>query len=362
MSELIKIENVEILECYSSGGLKIVLNDIEKLARDFEVDLSTVKGRKQIASMANKVSKSKVYLDELGKSLTADWKAKSKRVDNERKVAREFLDNLRDDIRKPLTDFENEEKERVRNLELRLNALSGFLVPNYNLSSEHLQMDLDKLNTIELDSSWSEYLDKATDFKTKGVDSHVKAIQEALKKELEKAELEKLRQEKIDRDKKDNEERIAREAKEQAEKKAIENAHLIAEKVEREKREAFERENIIQQAKIEAEKRAIELEKKAIQGKKDSIEREKQRKIDEENARELAVKQAQENERLRVKKETEQAEIEAKKREANKKHRAKINNGVVDYLMANTGVTSDQAKKIVSEIASGNMPSVKIFY
>jgi hypothetical protein len=74
--------------------------------------VETAKSRKAIASMAYKVSQSKTILDNAGKDLVSEAKAKIKKIDMARKYSRDFLDSLRDEVRKPLTDWEEAEKEK----------------------------------------------------------------------------------------------------------------------------------------------------------------------------------------------------------------------------------------------------------
>ncbi len=57
------------------------LKDIKEKVMAFVPDTSTAKGRKDIASLAYKVAQSKTWLDNCGKNLVAEWKEKSKKVD-----------------------------------------------------------------------------------------------------------------------------------------------------------------------------------------------------------------------------------------------------------------------------------------
>ncbi|MCP5020047.1 MAG: cell envelope biogenesis protein TolA, partial [Ketobacter sp.] len=82
-------------------------------ARSIVPDLETATGRRNIASLARKVSSSKVALDDLGIGLVAGWKAKASLVDAERKIIRDRLDALRVEIRQPLTDWEEAEKAKA---------------------------------------------------------------------------------------------------------------------------------------------------------------------------------------------------------------------------------------------------------
>lgn len=100
-----------------------ILNRIETLSRSVPADLTTAKGRKLIASTAHKIARSKVYLDEIGKNLVAEWKTKTALVDQSRKKIRDRLDNLKDEIRGPLTEWESAEAARVERCKAEVERL-----------------------------------------------------------------------------------------------------------------------------------------------------------------------------------------------------------------------------------------------
>jgi flagellar motility protein MotE (MotC chaperone) len=62
--------------------------------------------------MAHKVARSKTYIDNAGKDLVAELKALPKQIDESRRVVRERLDALKDEVRRPLTEWEAEQ-ERI---------------------------------------------------------------------------------------------------------------------------------------------------------------------------------------------------------------------------------------------------------
>jgi len=105
------------IEVYSNiNGLDPCLDLIKKAVSDFEPDLSTGTSRAKIASLANNVAKTKVFLDNFGKDLVIGWKAKSKKVDESRRKVRDELDALKIIARKPLTDWELEEIDKANKL------------------------------------------------------------------------------------------------------------------------------------------------------------------------------------------------------------------------------------------------------
>ena len=106
MKELINLENITAIEIFTPGHAETLISKIEEEVRSFVPNLKTAKTRAEIASLSAKVSKSKAVLDALGKDLVSDWKTKSRAVDVERRMIRDRLDALRDEARKPLTDWE----------------------------------------------------------------------------------------------------------------------------------------------------------------------------------------------------------------------------------------------------------------
>jgi len=75
MNEVTIIEASNAVAIYS-GGLDAVLNDLAKEAKSIVADISTDRGRKEIASVAYKVARSKTLLDDMGKKLGEEAKAK----------------------------------------------------------------------------------------------------------------------------------------------------------------------------------------------------------------------------------------------------------------------------------------------
>jgi hypothetical protein len=98
--------------------LDLLLSQIDEAARSILWDVSTSEGRKLGASIANKVSKSKVVADKAGKSLTDDWAKKKAAVDGGRKKLRIFCDELRDDIKAPIEAWKAEEARKVAEVKL----------------------------------------------------------------------------------------------------------------------------------------------------------------------------------------------------------------------------------------------------
>ena len=127
MDVLIKINELkpELLFSEKTDDMTKLIEQINDTAKSFAFDVGKVKDRKEIASLAHKVARSKTALDELGKTHVATLKEKVKLVDAKRKIMRDELDVLKEEVRAPLTEFENREKVRVRAIKDKIIVLEG---------------------------------------------------------------------------------------------------------------------------------------------------------------------------------------------------------------------------------------------
>lgn len=112
--DLVVIEKANAMTVFQSADqIEDILLKVEREVMSFVPDVSTAKGRKEIASLAYKVAQTKTYLDGLGKDLVAELKEIPKLIDANRKTVRDRLDELKEKARQPLTDFEAEQ-ERIK--------------------------------------------------------------------------------------------------------------------------------------------------------------------------------------------------------------------------------------------------------
>jgi hypothetical protein len=339
MNDLVILENINAVEVFNGQGLDDLLVKITEEAKSIIPDLTTKKGRDEIASMAHKVAKAKTYLDGLRKDLVSEWKTKAKAVDAEGKKMRDTLDVLKTEVRQPLTEWENAENERVEAHERNIKEITSTAEgAANNWMDEDLQSMLSYVESFKVED-FDEFSPVAASAKDRAITSIKESIEKRENYDKEQAELEKLRAEAAEREQKDHEEKLRLEGEERAKREAEakaeeekERVKLESEKIEKEKNEAL-------QAKIFAEKRALEVEKNA--------------KIEAEKAAQA--------ERDRIESERLAEEIAAKKREANKTHKTKINNAVLDALVL-TGMNKTQAKKAVTAIAKGEVPYTTISY
>jgi len=326
------------------GGVDDILNKITNEVRAHKADISTEAGRAAIASLAYKVARSKTALDEMGKGLVTDWKAKAGAVDAERRTIRDRLDALKDEVRKPLTDWEEADKLRIEAHEAAIADINELLT--FNNWTPRTSVELkQRLQLLDGRPSrdWEEFAQRAAEATEGARKTLHNALAVAEKSEAEAAELERLRAEQVAREQKERDDRIAAGAAERAriaaEAKARAEAQETAAKAETERRRVEqERADAIARAeKAEADTKAA-----LAKGELDRLAA-----IEEERQRVVAVQAAE--------------AAATAKREADKKHRAKINNEVLAALVK-TGITAEQGQPIVVAIARGDVPHVKISY
>lgn len=114
VTDLVVIEKANAMTVFQSADqIEEILQKVEREVMSFVPDITTAKGRKEIASLAYKVAQTKTYLDGLGKDLVAELKEIPKLIDANRKTVRDRLDELKSKARQPLTDYE-EEQARIK--------------------------------------------------------------------------------------------------------------------------------------------------------------------------------------------------------------------------------------------------------
>lgn len=334
----------------TSQGLDPYIEKVRAEVSGHVPDLTTRKGREEIASLAFKVRKSKTALDNLGKKLVDDLKEIPKKIDAERKRMRDALDALAEEVRQPLTEWEEAEEARIARHKSGVEWFSLRAEENRDLDSSEIKASLAEVDARIVDESWEEFEAEAHRAKARALDSLTAALAAREKYEAEQAELAELRRKQAEQEQKDREAEIARQAAEKA--KADAEAAAQAERDAAARREA--------QAKAAAEQ--------AEREKLEAIERQKQAEARAEAEKLAAEKRAQEaaeSARLaeieRQRREKEQAEAEQREREADKKHKAAVNNAALAAFVAK-GLPEDCAKKAVVLIAKGEIPCIKIQY
>lgn len=333
--EIVAVEQPEIVEAFKvEGGTKALFDRVSENARSVVFDMGVKKDRESLKSFAYSLARIKTTVDNHGKELVSGIKQQAAVIDADRKFWRDNMELLQDEIRKPLTDFEQAEKDRIKQHEEAVQFIKD-LAPEADSNALKLKGDIEFLENLVIGSQYEEYEEQAKLAKFETLEALRKALAEREKYEAAQAELERHRQAEILRQQQEREAQIAREAAEKATREAEEKARYEAERVQREKAESEQRE-----ARLKAEKEAAELR----------------------------AQQAAETERKRIEVEQfAQAEAERKAEEArlaDKEHRRIVNREVLDAIKSlDLGVIHDeQIKKIIGAIIGGLIPHVSIKY
>jgi hypothetical protein len=352
---LVPIESMKGVEIFKPGAIDLILDRIEKDAREeaAKLDISTDANRKALASLAYKVARSKTYIDEEGKALGEDLRDRLGKINDERKRARERMEALKDEVRKPLTDYENADKARIAAHEATLAEIDGaktHTAANWQLLGS--ECIADRIREIENDPrNWQEFDVRAAGVKAVALNSMRKNLADAQKYEAEQAELARHRAEAAERAIKEREEAAARAATEAAERKAKEAAEAAQRAAEAEQRR-------LEREKADAEERAQRLEAQRVADEANARRREQEAAAEAVRAQERAV----EAERQRVAAVAVREKADADARERNKTHRAAINRAARDAFVGEGLATIAEATAIVKAIAEGKIPNVTIAY
>lgn len=318
--DLVVIEKKNAMAVFTNNDqLDPLIEAIEKEARSLVPDVTTKKGRDAIASMAHKVARSKTYIDNAGKDLVAELKALPKQIDESRRVVRERLDALKDEVRRPLTEWESEQE--------RIKAEEAMLALHVEALAMNEDFDRKLAARIESDHEMALLMNDA--FDREQADKAAEAERQRIAHE---EEIKRLAAAAAARE-------VEQRAQREREEAALREAALKAQA------EQAERDRIAAEHKAEAEKQAaVEAERRKAQEEADRIRRE-----------------AEQREQARLAEEKRKADEQAR-READVKHRKAVGTEIVKALLANTSLTRDQAIEVLTAVKDGRIPHTGISY
>ncbi|HBR4967311.1 hypothetical protein SJ511_10370 [Klebsiella pneumoniae] len=318
--DLVVIEKKNAMAVFTNNDqLDPLIEAIEKEARSLVPDVTTKKGRDAIASMAHKVARSKTYIDNAGKDLVAELKALPKQIDESRRVVRERLDALKDEVRRPLTEWEAEQE--------RIKAEEAMIALHVEALAMNEEFDRQLEARIESDHEMALLMNDAFD-----------------REQADKAA-------EAERQRIAHEEEIKRLA-------AAAAAREVEQRAQREREEAAHREAVLKAQAEQAERDRIAAEQKAEADKQAAVEAER-RKAQEEADR--IRQEAEQREQARLAEEKRKADEQAR-READVKHRKAVGTEIVKALLANTSLTRDQAIEVLTAVKDGRIPHTGISY
>ncbi|EOI6866737.1 hypothetical protein ACMVR0_002825, partial [Yersinia enterocolitica] len=303
---------------YVTNGLDKYLNQIRQAVNEVP-DVSTAKGRARIASLAAGASRSKTAIEKPGREYLRHLKEQPKIIEAELRRFVIECDEIRDETRRPLTEWEAEQDRLKQEAEAKKKA-------------EQLAAEIEVAHEMAL--LMNDAFDRDAKAKADEVERLRKAHEEFIAQQAaEKAKREAEEKAKRDIEAAEQRERDAKLAQERAEQaakdaaaKAERDAKELAERVEREKQEA------------------IAAEQRKAQEEADRIKREVQQKEDARLAEEKRIAD------------------EAAARKANEAHRKTVGTAVVNGLIEHAGLTREQAIATLCAIKDSKIPHTNIHY
>ncbi len=361
MGELV-VNEIKPLEIIQSGDVSAFIEEMRKKAFEEVHDIGTKKGRDAIKSKAFSIRKTKTAIDNAGKELKSEWKQKCDLIDSDRKKIRDELDVLAEEVRQPLTDYEEAEKKRKDDIV-------------YNLTLLEALENTDGLTTSEIEESlhsvekWDTSEEQLQEYRETGLALVIKISKllnadliisknkdEEERLEAERAEAERVKAEKeAEKARIKKEKEIAKEAKEKAEAKA---------KKEKEEAEALHKQTIkdAEIARAKAEEEHKQALKEAEAERVAEVEAAKQREVEAEKQRIADIEAAKEEERAKAEKAEQDRINEENRRAADIEHRRKINNEILNDITSNMNISEDDAKAVIKLLVEGKISNVKVIY
>jgi hypothetical protein len=316
-SALLKIDKMTPEQIFAPGTMDPILEAIrtEVMRQASKLDISTEQNRKALGSLAFKVTKSKTFIEGQRKSLVAAEKKRLAAIDAEGRRIWDILEGIAIEVRKPLTDWEQIDKDRVSRHEATLASLLEAAKVPFGATVSDLKAIIARVEAID-PATCEEFAQLASGHKATALKELNAALKFSEEMERQKSENERLKAAAAERETQERAISAARFAREQAERDAeAERQRLMAEKQQ-------------------AEDRAAAAERRALQA------------VEEERARAAEAKAKE--------------DAETAKREANKKHVAKINKEIMDALLDLS--FGDDLEILVKAIAAGKIPHVTITY
>lgn len=295
-----EVESNPILALTDQAKFDAYFAAIEKQALAVPVDLESATGRDRIKSAAAQVARKKSPFENARKASTEEWRRLTAAVNAAGKVVTERLDDLRDRVRKPVTDWESAEDARRAEADLIIENLKSAAIVRADETSADVQTRLDRVRGHNLNSElFGPRIEMVTDLRDETVAALAAALERLKQVEADRAELERLR------------EQAAAAEQAEAKRRADEEARAAEER-----RKADEEARLAEVERV-ARQNAEDAAAKAHEEELDRVARAKQAEIDAANERARKVQEEAEADRQRIQREHDEA-IAAERAKAEK--------------------------------------------
>lgn len=321
-------------------------------------DVSIRKNREAIREAAAEIGRKKASVERDRLRLTKEWRDMTDKVNAAGKDIKGKLEGLQEEVRKPLTEWEDAEDARIKSCEAIIASLTTAAVIMHHETADDIRSrGTHVYNTVIDVEKFGNLYEKAMGAKSQALEMLKEGLARLVKDEADRAELEKLRAENAERD------RIETERREKAEQEAAEAAEVerqkaaiaAVEKAKQEREEQIAR-DAAEKAQRDAEM-AAQAERDRIQAEHDAALAAEKKRADDlaaADARRVAEKAAADAEEARLAK--------------NRAHGAQYMGEAKIAIMAaaNAGhavehpITEAAAIAIVKAIVAGSIPHVAL--
>lgn len=352
-----------IITEFKSGGIDTVKSFLENnfLAYSSEINaevpqINSEEGRKRIKALAAEINKKLAEVDLPMRDYLRDIKKQPKLIEAIAKENKEKFTKLRADILKPLEDAQQWQNEQLATL----NDIPAWAAAAER-KADDLKLAISDIESFDFDNIWPELKKKFKVAHENALTTARVTLERVEAQEAQEAELAELRRKAAEAEQAERDRKVAEEAEKKAREETERKAQKEREDVERRAVEAKQREEAAKQAEAKAIRDAELAEERRAQEAEAAKQREAQAKIDAEEAAKRQAEQAAAAERKAIADEEERQKREAQQRENDKKHRTTINRRNLAVLLA-MGISEEDGKKVITAIAKGELPDIRIYY
>tara|TARA_R110000782_G_scaffold30776_4_gene76383 strand:- start:5267 stop:6379 length:1113 start_codon:yes stop_codon:yes gene_type:complete len=342
-----------------SGGIDKLIDKLERTvkAEAATLDPTTPKGREAIKSLAHRVSKSKAELERQSLALTEKQRAEIKAVNDGRRVADDRLSKLRDDTRKPVTDWEAADELQKQKIKssiavFALDQLSALDDPIWILAK------LSEIDAIEIGEAWGDYKEIGEAKRDMAREKYGSDLIAANRRISDEAELRQLREAAAERARQDQAEQERKAAAQRAEyERRAEIAAMEARRIEAQEAAERAEQERAEQARRDAAERIAEA--KRVKAEWERIASEKAAAVekatkDAEARHSAEMAAAQKAARDKIAAEQAAADAAQEKRAKDSEHRQRIKSDI-EAALAKLSKT-----EIAEALINGAIPHCKV--
>jgi len=231
---LVVAENKKVIQAINDDGqiqdlINEVKNKTDELMAGKEFDVEKTADRKELISIAAKVSKTKTTVDGIRRDYVRNTKEQLKLIDGRGRLFCDEMDKLKEEIREPVTAWEDKRKEIDAQI-AQIALMQSQVTPEYTSFQVKGMIDgLDIMRESEIVPDKKEEFLLAID---QARESLQLRYEEKLRSERLNEELEEFRQKQAEAEKQAEIERRARELLEQGKETASQKPQEVSERLE----------------------------------------------------------------------------------------------------------------------------------